>query len=682
MTPPRLLAEFPPHTYEQWHAAAEALLKGAPFEKRLVSTTYEDITIQPIYRREDIAGLEHHRHLPGHDSLTRGSRPEGMLIHGWEISQQLQARDASALAALIREALRGGQSELNINLGACPVAWRVDDFTTALDGVHLDAVSTYWRCGSCAPSLAAMLLASARQLGFDPRQLRGGIENDPLGQWVLKGGLRHPLETRFAHMAALTRDLAQLAPRLRTITVRGDIYHDAGASATQELSCVMATLATYIRRMQDAGIEPAQTMASTRLHLAIGSDFFMEIAKIRATRWLWSRMAAAFDIKDLPPIHIHASTSRWNKTCYDAHSNMLRVTSEAFAAVVAGVDGLHIGPYDEISEITSGFSRRIARNLHTILREECGLDRVIDPAGGSYYIEWLTDQVAARSWELMQDIERRGGMIGCLEDGSIQSQIGAVRAERIRNIRQRKDRIVGTNMYPDAKGGRLPAPVDQEHPTTAKHDPSTTTQPVLRAESLIRDAIDAATAGSDLITLMRAMPTSGPESPAIEAIGQHRAAESYEFLRDASAAYAARSGHAPSILQLNIGPSRKYRLRADWTTAFFEVAGFAVDAKRDFTTIDAALEALASSKAAIAVITSDDETYQNMAGPLAKAIRATGKPLQLLLAGAPGANEAEWSEAGIDRFVHLRSNHFELNRELLQSIGVLAAEPIPSPQPQ
>jgi methylmalonyl-CoA mutase len=679
----RLLSEFPEHTYEQWHKAAEALLKGAPFEQRLVSKTYENITIQPIYRREDIANLEHRRQFPGSDSFVRGSHADGFLKAGWEVSQELKAATAAQLNAIVHEGLNGGQSELNIVVGCgheecCKGGVQLNDtndVATALDGVALDAVSTWWQSGAASVPVAAMVIAAAEQSGVSASQLRGGFENDPLGDLVVRGTLHHSLKTRFDHMAALTAYAAKHARGLRTIAVKGDVYHNAGATATQELGYVIATLVSYLEEMKARGLSPETVLPHVRIRLAVGSDYFMEIAKIRAARWLWSKVAGAYGVANVP-VHIHASTSRWNKTTYDAHTNMLRVTSEAFAAVVAGADSLHIGPYDEISGKTDEFSRRISRNLHTILREECGLDRVIDPSGGSTYIEWLTDQIAAKSWDVFQDIEKQGGMIAALEAGIVQRAVQEVCKAKFQNIRRRKDRIVGANMYPDLKGKKLE--IFRPDCKASKSPPpgTDTTAPAPVKPSvdaaMVEQAITAAKAGATRIALAKAIVVSDKNGvPCVPALPQRRAAEEYEALRDASAAFAEKTGAAPAILQLNIGPSRKYRLRADWTAAFFEAAGFAVDGKRDFASNDDAVSALKDSPSGIAVITSDDPTYLEVVEPLAKAVKAAKLGVYLLVAGAPGENEAAWRAAGVDEFVNVRSNNYELNELLLKKADVL-----------
>lgn len=679
----RLLTDFPEHSYEQWHQAAEALLKGASFEKRLVSQTYENITIQPIYRHEDIASLEHRNHLPGADSLVRGSHPQGFLKTGWEVSQELKAATPAELNGLAQEGLSGGQSELNIVVGCgqgecCKggVALHcVADVTTALAGVAVDAIATYWQTGPASVPVAALVIAGADQLGVPAAQLRGGFDNDPFAELVAKGSLRHALATRFDHMAALTDYAAQHAPQLRTIAAKGDVYHNAGATATQELGYVIATLVSYIEEMTARGLAPEAVLPHIRIGLAVGSDYFMEIAKIRAARWLWSKIAASYGVPDAP-VHIHACTSKWNKTSYDAHTNMLRVTSEAFAAVVAGVDSLHIGPYDEIAGHTDEFSRRIARNIHIILREECGLDHVIDPAGGSTYIEWLTDQIAAKSWEIFQGIEARGGMLAGLENGSVQQSVAAVCQAKFQNIRRRKDKIVGSNMYPDAKGHKLtvltPECKAKQAPASDAPPPPPAAVSASADAAMVEQAIAAAKNGATRLALAIATGLANTDgAPSVTPLPARRAAEEYEALRDAAAAFAAKTGAAPAILLLNIGPSGRYRLRADWTASFFEAAGFAIDGTRDFATTGEAVAALTASPAVIAVITSDDATYQECVVPLAAAAKAARPGISLLVAGAPGDHEAAWRSAGVDEFVNVRSNNYELNAQLLTKAGVL-----------
>lgn len=672
-----LLAGFPAHDPGQWRAAAEALLNGASFDARLVSRTHEGIDIPPVLMRHDTAGLPQTSHAPGFDSHLRGSRAAGFLAAGWEVSQELRANSPVELNARIHEGFAGGQSELNLVLaGDGASGLRVgttEDLLAALDGVILDAISIWWQPQGRGLSLSALVFDAAQRLGADPASLRGGFEDDPLGEWLKRGTLITPLEERFDRMAALTVHCARHAPQLRTICATGDIHHNAGASATQELGHVIATIVTCIEELRGRGLDPATVLPHIRIRLAVGSDFFMEIAKIRATRCLWSRIAAIYGVTDAP-VHIHASTSRWNKCLDDPHTNLLRVTAEAFAAVVGGADSLHIGPYDEITGASDAFSRRIARNLHAILREECGLDRVIDPAGGAYAVEWLTDRVAGESWRVFQNIERRGGMITAIADGSLTQAVNATADAKLADIRTRRQSIVGVNAYPDLRGPRLaicePAPAPPEREENNKipipgFDRS-------NASSLTQQAIAAASSGASMTAIETALaPERDADRPNCPPLAERRAAEPYERLRDACDAFASRQGSRPGVLQLNIGPSRRYRSRADWTTAFFQVAGLEVDAARDFADAGEATSAIAASNAAAAVIVSDDATYADTVANLAATAKSTRPSLVLYVAGQPGDHESEWRKSGVDAFIHARSDNHRVNEELLQRIGVL-----------
>jgi methylmalonyl-CoA mutase len=300
---------------------------------------------------------------------------------------------------------------------------------------------------------------------------------------------------------------------------------------------------------------------------------------------------------------------------------------------------------------------------------------VIDPAGGSTYIEWLTDQIAAKSWNIFQEIERQGGMSACLEDGSVQEAVTAVCNAKLQNVRRRKDKIIGCNMYPNLKGRKLemvtPECKARQGVTVALPSDLVAVTDSAGA-SMIEQAIVAAKNGATKISLAFASGLMNMDDAlSVTPLYGHRAAEEYEALRDASIAFTLKTGAAPAILQLNMGPSGRYRLRADWTASFFEAAGFAVDGVRDFLNADDAVKALESSNAIIAVITSDDATYTDVVASLAVAVKSARPSVTLLVAGTPGDHEVAWRTAGVDEFVNVRSNNFELNQQLLKRAGVL-----------
>jgi len=409
-----------------------------------------------------------------------------------------------------------------------------------------------------------------------------------------------------------------------------------------------------------------------RVSLAVGSNYFIEIAKFRAFRVLWNWMLAAFGVpEERRSLHLHARTGLFNKTIFDPYVNMLRTTVEAFAAVVGGVDSLHVGPFDEVLREPDTFSHRIARNTHLILSEECGLNQVIDPAGGSWAVEKLTSEMAEKAWTIFQKIEGGGGILPALRSGSVQDEVEAVRVQKAKHLQQRRAILVGTNQYPNATEQLLEKPpVDYRSIANSRAAEVAAKRPAggpVEVDTL-NGAIAAAEAGATIGQLHAA--EVGNEGPGLEVkpVLMKRGGEDSEKLRFAAMDLRGR-GTPPVILQVNMGPSRRYRLRADWTMSFFQVAGIEVLGQDDFNTVEEAVQALETAGARVAVLTSDDEAYADAATEWAGALKAAQPGLYLILAGDPGENEPALREAGVDDFVHLRVNNYTMNRDLLERLG-------------
>ncbi len=706
-----LREEFAPHTYQEWRAAAEELLNGVPFEKALRTATIEGITLEPLYRADDVAALPLRTEVPGLGGHARSGKADGYLTQGWEISQELPyGRPAEFNAAALLDLSRG-QTELNIPLdlatrsgedpdvaapgrvGACGLSLAtLGDLDRAMRDVHLEMISSYFRCGSSGLPVAALFLALARKRGHDVSKLRGCVEIDPLASLARLGKISVSLDTAFREMALLTRYAAAKAPKLQTIGVSGDPYHDGGASAVDELGYVIATAVEYVREMGKRGLDIDTVAPRMRMALSIGSNFFMEIAKIRAARILWAKVAEAFGGGEAAKaIHIHGRSSIWNKSALDAYTNLLRTTTESFSGVIGGVDSMHTSPFDEVVRVPDDFSRRIARNQQVILQEECELTRTIDPAGGSYYIEWLTDQVAQKAWAVFQSVEKLGGMAAALKAGAPQDKVAKTRDERLKRVQQRRDPLVGVNMYPNASEKKLEdrqpdydalyrerSAEIQRYRTGADAETDGAVlqnlQKLLEAadEAAVEAAIEAAASGATLGEISRSIRKGQHQTTALDRnIPLARASQQFEQLRAACANYAAAQGHAPQILQANMGPSRFYRVRADWTSAFFQAGGFQVLGDKDFSKVEDAISAATETGAPIVVITSSDEKYAEVVAPLAQALKnLQNKPI-VILAGAPGDKEAEYRAAGVEDFVHVRVNNYEFNKKLLEKIGVL-----------
>ncbi len=700
----KLLEDFEPHTYEQWKDAALALLKGAPFEKLLITRTYEGFDLNPIYRRQDIADLPHLGSLPGSGNQVRSAQPDGYLKTPWLVSQELPYGTPKDFNQAALSDTHRGQNELNIlldiaaqtgldpdftdsgHVGACGLSLAtLKDLEVALSGIDLKLISLYFQSGTASLPVAAMLTALARKRGTALDQIKGCFGFDPLGSMAWQGLLPVSLDRAYRDMDILTSYAKKHLPNMQTIEVNTNPYHNGGGNASDEIAFALATGAEYIRAMQERGQSAGDILPRIRFSMAIGGNFFMEIAKFRAARLLWTQVARAFlgDNETSVPFHLHARTGIWNKTVRDPYVNMLRTTTEAFSAVMGGCNSLHVGPFDEIIRVPNEFSRRIARNTHFILSEECDMTRTIDPVGGSWTVESLTDQLAQQAWGSFQEIEKAGGMASALQTGLPQKKVEAIRKQRTANLAKRRDLIVGTNIYPNATEKPLETPLpDYQKIRKVRGDEIaafrtsneslsheavlTSLEELLHADSseLMDAAVNAAASGATLGEISRTLWSGDSNPTEITPIHIRRAAMPFEQLRKAVEA-----AGKPKILQANIGASRAYRMRADWTSAFFQVGGFDLLNENDFANVDDALQAAHSSQAPVVVITSSDQNYAETVPNLAQALKKLKHSPRVIVAGAPGENEAAWRSAGVDDFVNVRTNCYEMLHDLLEIIS-------------
>ncbi|MCA9565525.1 MAG: hypothetical protein KC561_18635, partial [Myxococcales bacterium] len=451
------------------------------------------------------------------------------------------------------------------------------------------------------------------------------------------------------------------ASGLHTITASGRVYRNAGADAVSELTYTFATAVQYLREMEARGATLEDAASQLRIELAVGNQFFMEIAKLRAARLLWSKLASAAGNQDLPTPPIHAFSDNYGRTVLDPHVNMLRATNESLAAVVGQADYISIASFDALWAEPDEFSRRTARNTQLVLKEECDLLATIDPAGGSWYIEWLTDQVARSAWELFQSIEESGGMSSAILEGSVQVRTKSRAAERTKRMERRRDVLVGTNSYANPDD-RVP-----ERKFAPESNPAPTTAP---CNMSFADAAKVAADGATLHDILALL--SDGKAIAATPLEPSRAAAPFESFRAACQRVADRDGQAPALLQANLGPSRFYRGRADWTSSFFRVGGFRVIDDIDFDSDGAVLEKASEVQPVAIVLTGTDDTYAERVTDLAKSLSVKLPNATLLVAGtATGEQEIAWRDAGIDGFVNIRSNIFETLQDLLRRHGVL-----------
>ncbi|MGD2090056.1 MAG: acyl-CoA mutase large subunit family protein [Candidatus Aminicenantes bacterium] len=456
-------SDFSPPTVEEWKTTVEESLKGASFEK-LITHTYEGINLQPIYTKRGWHPQPIHGQ-PGFAPFLRGTIPGGYLSQPWEICQEIPTSLAQSFNEALKKDLQRGQTSIHLLLdlatqkgldsdtaaaeevgkgGTAISTWQ--DLSTALANIDIEKYPLHITAGFSGLEVIMMLNAFLKERGKEIKRVKGSIDTDPLGYMVTHGDLPISLESAYDRMSLVTKWACQQAPFLKTIGVSGLPYHNAGADAVRELAYVLATAVEYIDQLLERGAAIDDIAGQMRFTFGIGPFYFMEIAKLRAARVLWAKIIETCGgSSQAQKITIHARTSSYNQTKYDPYVNMLRTTTEAFSAVTAGLDSLHTNPFNEVFGSSDEFSRRVTRNTQVLLLEECRLDQLIDPAGGSYYVEKLTHEVCQKAWDKFQEIEAMGGMFKALQKGFPQDETAAVHEKRKQDIINKKSIIVGTN---------------------------------------------------------------------------------------------------------------------------------------------------------------------------------------------------------------------------------------------
>jgi methylmalonyl-CoA mutase len=405
----------------------------------------------------------------------------------------------------------------------------------------------------------------------------------------------------------------------------------------------------------------------------------MEIAKLRAARFLWARaIEAAGGGAAAQRLICHGRTTRWNKTVLDQHVNLLRATTEAFAGVVGGCTGLQVGAFDECHRTPDEFSQRLARNIQIILAEECQLGRVVDPAGGAWYVEALTRQLAEKAWALFQDIVRKGGMAAAIRDGYPQSLVEKTANDRIAAVESRRDGVIGTNLQPNLREKLAAIETVIVRSIAARPQPGAGARIALArltscdAGTLPAEIQAAFIQGASLGSVTAALASPGTAVPAAKKVTPRRRAEPFEALRRRSEACLARTGARPKAFLATMGPRKQHAARADFSAGFFGAGGFETIPNKGFDTPEAAAAAAIKSGAPVVVICSTDETYPVLVPLLTAALKAAAKPPVIVLAGLPATPELQqqFKAAGVDEFIHVRANCATLLASLLDKLGL------------
>ncbi|WP_369274332.1 methylmalonyl-CoA mutase family protein [Streptomyces sp. R11] len=561
-----LAAEFPDATHEQWQRLVEGVLRksgkdvSGPAAEDALSTALEDgLRTRPLYTSHDAAPDSG---LPGFAPFIRGGRAEGNTAGGWDLRQ----RHTALTDGLVLADLENGVTSLWLVLGEGGIP--VSSLGRALEGVYLDLAPVVLDAGADVEPAARELLRQYEERGVAKEAARGNLGADPLGHEARTG-----TNSEFAPVASLARLCAEEYPGLRALTVDALPYHEAGGSAAQELGSSLATGVAYLRDLTEAGLTAEQACAQLEFRYAATADQFLTIAKLRAARRLWARVT---EVCGAPSAQVqHAVTSPVMMTRRDPWVNMLRTTVATLAAGVGGADAVTVLPFDHALGLPDAFARRIARNTSTILIEESHLARVIDPAGGSWYVETLTDELARAGWEFFQRIEQAGGQAAALRSGQLGQDLAETWQARTGKLAKRREPITGVSEFPNL-----------------------TEPPVERA------------------------PAPEPRSGGLPRV---RRDEAYEALRVRSDAHLAATGSRPRIFLAALGPAAAHTARLTFASNLFQAGGIEPVTEGTFEESGATEVCLCSS----------DALYEEQAATVAAEFRSAGAT-HVFLAGRPG----------------------------------------------
>ncbi len=669
--------EFAPTSYEQWKEAAEAALKGAPFDKKLLSKTYEGITIQPIYTRQSCEDFGQRLTFPGAKDFLRGTNATGYINQPWTIAQASDAVLPEDANAIIKKELSKGATA--VAFGPQLILETLEDAEALFDGIDLSIYPLNAYAGESAFALLALIKAYEDKKGLDSTSLSGCIGADPAGAMAANGKISGSIEQLLEQLSIALQWSLKNAPQLKTIYIQGSVYHNGGANAVQEVAACMSSAIAYIEALLKDGYDINDIAKTIRFGFSLGANFFMEIAKIRASRLIWAQIIKAYGGNDeAAMINITARTSSFTSTVYDPYVNILRSTTQAFSGIVGGVDALQVAPFDEAVRPSDELSRRVARNIQVMMQNEFNLLSPVDPAGGSWYIETLTGQLAEAIWVSMQKIEADGGIFAVLQAGTLQEQIAATLNERFNKLATRADKAVGTNMYANMLEEKLQGTCECEKQQAARkaaaakhaalYQKSDIDKALANIDKCIGSAVKAIAAGTTVNDIAAKLSGDGLS---VKEIPAHRWTEQFEALRSRTEAYKAAKGQSIKVFLANMGPIPQHKARADFSTGFMEVAGFEVLKNDGFASVDEAAAAAKASGADVTIICSTDDTYPEIVPALVAQIKAACPAVRIILAGAPAPELKEaWNKAGIDDYIHVKANSLQILSEIQKARGI------------
>lgn len=630
----RLMTEFPPVTTEQWEEVIHQDLRGADYERRLVWRTDEGFNVRPYYRAENLEGIEYLGAGIGEFPYVRGTKK----CNNWRVCQSICAKDLKVANKQALSAIEGGVEMLNFVMGGA-----VDSkgFDQLLKGIDLTVIELAF-CGRKVGHLVDTFFEWVEKQGVEPSEVRANFGIDPIvAHYTMRGtfGCSQDVNKPLGRVKSFI-EKGEGYKELRYINVSGENFHNSGSTIVQELAFSLSAGHEYLVRLMELGVSVDDAATSIRFSMAVSSNYFMEIAKFRAARMLWANIVNQYkpECDCAMKVKLHAVTSLWNMTVYDPYVNMLRATTEAMSAAIGSVASLEVMPFNVAFEEPTEFSRRISRNVQLLLKHESHFDRVTDPAGGSYYIETLTDSISKEAWRLFKEVEAKGGYIKAFDAEFIQNAVEEAAAKKDMDIATRRKTLLGTNQYPNF--GEV------------------------AAKEITEDIVSR-----DAFAVVCGCGCSDDddhdckcEEDKIKHLTPYRGAMAFEQMRLETD----RSGKQPTVFMLTCGTLGMARARSQFSGNFFGCAGFKIVDNNFFSDVEEGIKLALETKADIVVVCAADDDYIELAP---KVFEALGDKAITVVAGAP-KSQPELEAKGIKNFISVRSNVLETLKFYQNELGI------------
>lgn len=614
MNEKKLFQEFPPVTTTEWKDKILKDLKGANYERKLVWRTGEGFDAQPFYRSENLEQLADTESHPGDFPFTRGNK---INSNSWMIRQDIQVeniKDANEKALEIR--LKGVDS-LGFQLGNQVIDFEKID--TLLNNIRADVMELNF--STAYPlQLVRIIDQLAKKYNRDLDKIRGSVEFDPIGDYSLSVSAQKNIEAQLKLLEETIKASA-LLKNFHPLTIDGAVFQNSGSGIVSQLAFTLSKGTDYLTYLTGLGFDIDELAPKIRFHFSVGSNYFMEIAKFRAARYLWAKIVNAYGLSDADnaAMFIHCSNTEFNKTVYDPYVNMLRTTTETMSSVLGGVDSMTVLPFNSVYEKSTPFSERIARNQQLVLKGESYFDKVVDPAAGSYYIENLTNKIIHEAWKLFLEVQEKGGYLVAFKNDFILNKIREESATKDMEIAQRKRILLGTNQYPNTKEiiHNLDENIFSENEETGVLKP-------------------------------------------------YRGALEFEKLRYKTDRYSEKKPR-PKAWMFTFGNLAMLKARSQFAGNFFGCAGFEIVDNSVFQNINEGIAAARKTKPEIIVICSSDEEYTDIALPIYNALKDEAI---IVLAGFPAELVDKLKAAGMNHFIHVKSNVLEELKKYQSLLGI------------